>query len=186
MCGTVSQLSALTALQSLRLQHFILEPSQLHGLSQLIQLHLIDVAFKPTQMQELLGKLTRMQQLLITQESSKAYSKGAQVQHEGEQERAWPAASAAYAGLTASSQQQEVHLADCRLPPGVWQYAFPAGRQLMQLGSLHAVCTDWPVEEVAGYAFVEAGQGAGPQPLAGRDLAVILAACPNLERWCVW
>ena len=45
--GSAPWLPALTALQSLYLKHFIVEPSQLHGLSQLTSLHLMDAVLTP-------------------------------------------------------------------------------------------------------------------------------------------
>ena len=77
---------------------------------------------------------------------------------EGGAEQAWPPASAAYAGLTASSQLQELSLANCQLPPGIWQHVFPVGRQLTQLQSLYACSTLPPFEESSGSGVVEVGQ----------------------------
>ena len=181
--GDAPWLAALTALQSLYLKHFIVETSQLHGLTQLTSLHLIDAVFNPTHLLALLGKLTMLQQLHIAQ-PEEMQSTGAAV--EGGAEQAWPPASAAYARLTASSQLQELSLANCQLPPGIWQHVFPAGRQLTQLQSLYACSTLSPNEESSGSAVVEVGQHAAPLRLAGSDLACIMAACPYLQGLCVW
>jgi hypothetical protein len=64
-----------------------------------------------------------LQQLHIAQpEDEEMEAMGAEL--EGGAEQAWPPASAAYAGLTASSQLQELSLANCQLPPGIWQHFF--------------------------------------------------------------
>jgi hypothetical protein len=43
----------------------------------------------------------------------------------------------AFTALTASSKLQHLDIRCCRLPAGVWQHIFPAGRQLPQLRGLH-------------------------------------------------
>jgi hypothetical protein len=45
--------------------------------------------------------------------------------------------AAAYSALTASSVLQHLALSGCKLPVGVWQHLFSAGRQLPHLTSLH-------------------------------------------------
>jgi hypothetical protein len=44
--------------------------------------------------------------------------------------------AAAYSALTASSTLQHLNISSCRMPLGVWQHVFPAGRQLPQLRSV--------------------------------------------------
>ena len=44
--------------------------------------------------------------------------------------------AAAFAALTASSKLQHLDVSECKLPEGVWQYMFPAGRQLPHLMTL--------------------------------------------------
>jgi hypothetical protein len=183
--GRTPWLQGMTALQSLYLKHFIVEPSQLHGLTQLTSLHLIDAVFNSTHLLDVPGKLTRLQHLHTAQPEDKEMEvTGAEL--EGGAEQAWPPASAAYAGLTASCQLQELSLTNCQLPPGIWPHVFPVGRQLTQLQSLYACCTVSPIEERSGSAGIEAGQRAKPLRLAGSDLACIVAACPNLQELCVW
>jgi hypothetical protein len=182
--GSAPWLQGMTAIQSLYLKQFIVETGQLNGLSQLTSLHLIDAVFNPTNLLAVLGKLTRLQQLHIAQQEDLEESTGAEV--EGGAEQAWPPASAAYAGLTASSQLQELSLANCQLPPGIWQHVFHVGRQLTQLHSLYACHTPSHVEERTGSEVFEAGQCTAPLRLAGSDLACIVAVCPNLQELCVW
>lgn len=45
----------------------------------------------------------------------------------------WPAATAAYAGLTASSKLQELLLHGCEPPVGVWQHVFAHSKRLPEL-----------------------------------------------------
>ena len=42
----------------------------------------------------------------------------------------------AFAALTASSKLQHLDISSCKLPAGVWEHVFPAGRQLPHLQSL--------------------------------------------------
>jgi hypothetical protein len=133
-------LQSLAGLHYLYLERLSVDLSQMHGHTQLASLHLQDVTFSPTQLLALLAGLTQLQHLHVKQ---------ADYPHLGRYQRRvaelgldgiWPAPSAAYAGLTASSQLQEVLLANCRLPSGAWPHAFPSGRQLPQLYSLWFGC----------------------------------------------
>jgi hypothetical protein len=45
--------------------------------------------------------------------------------------------AAAYSALTASSKLRHLDIGSCTLPAGVWQYVFPAGRQLPHLRELY-------------------------------------------------
>jgi hypothetical protein len=56
------------------------------------------------------------------------------------EERNPPAAT--YAAVTASSKVQHLSITECRLPAGVWQHLFPAGRQLLHLTSLDISAID--------------------------------------------
>lgn len=160
------------ALQSLYLKHFIVQPSQLRGLTQVTSMHLIDVRLEPTELLALLGKLTKLQQLHVTQGSHAMGEEEEEENETREAEHVCPAASAKYASLTASSQLQELSLANCQLPPGMWPHVFPAGRQLTQLRSLYAVCKHSAAEESLGKGVpVGAGQRTAPEALAGGNLA---------------
>jgi hypothetical protein len=165
---TTPWLQSLTTLQWLSLERVRIEPSQLHGLSQLAGLTLLGVSFDPEDLLGMLGKCTRLQQLHVTQ--NEEYELG---QHGA----MWPAPSAAYAGLTASSLLQEIVLNHGFLPAGVWPLVFPAGRMLPELWSLHVCCQQ---AAVGARSSGEAGQH------TGTGLACITAACPNLERLHVW
>jgi hypothetical protein len=186
--GSTPWLPALTALQSLHLKHFIVEPSKLHEVTQLTSLHLVDAVFSPTQLLALLGKLTQLQQLHVSrpEEMDSISVKLTGTELHGAADRAWPPPSVEYAGLTASSQLQDLSLTNCQLPPGIWQHVFPAGRQLPQLQSLYACCALSPNAGGSGSGVVDAGQRAAPLRLAGSDLACIMSACPSLHGLGVW
>jgi hypothetical protein len=51
--------------------------------------------------------------------------------------------AAAFTALTASSKLQHLDISWCRLPAGVWQHVFPAGRQLPHLQALNV---SWVIE----------------------------------------
>jgi hypothetical protein len=102
----------------------------------------------------------------------------------GQHDIAWPAPSAAYAGLTASSQLQEIVLNHGWLPVAVWPHVFPAGRMLLQLRSMHVCCQR--TYDCVSCAAVGAGLGGTAGQHTGSGLACITAACPNLERLHVW
>jgi hypothetical protein len=56
----------LTALQDLKLQHLVIQPSQLHGLTHITHLHLDDVRCDMSELTVLLGKLNGLQKLHIS------------------------------------------------------------------------------------------------------------------------
>lgn len=170
-------LSSLSSTRILRLRYLCIDASKLHGFSQLAQLHLFDVAFNPAHLLSWLGGLAQLEQLKIVQECGLAQGE------EPLRQRAWPAASAAYGALTASPQLKEITLTSCRLPPGIWQHAFPAGRELPELWSVCACCRSHSPCRMA-VPGIEAGQHA--LVLSARDLACISAACPNIKQLCVW
>jgi hypothetical protein len=192
-------LESLTALQWLCLERVRVEPSQLHGLSELAYLHLAGASFNPSDLLGMLGQLTRLQRLHIVQEAAFGWG-------ERYGDPIWPAPSALFTGLTASSRLQEIVLDHCMLPVGIWPHAFPAGRLLPELRSLYApygqhIPADARFEVEAGQhmpdnagsgsvADQHAPVGAGPGAEAGLDarsgLACITAACPNIQRLCVW
>jgi hypothetical protein len=168
-------LESLTTLQWLRLERMRIEPSQLHGLSLLACLTLLGVSFNPTDLLGMLGKLTRLQQLHVTHDSRYEL---------GQHGVVWPVPSAAYAGLTASSQLQEIVLNQGGLPAGVWPHVFPTGRMLLQLWSMHVCCQR--AYDCVSCAAVGAGLGGAAGQHTGSGLACITTACPNLERLHVW
>lgn len=115
----------------------------------------MDAVFSPTHLLGLLGKLTQLQQLHVSQPEETDLT-GAELDREAE--RAWPSPSAEYAGLAASSQLQDLSLTNCHLPPGIWQHVFPAGRQLKKLQKLFASSAPSPNDGSSGSVMVEAGR----------------------------
>jgi hypothetical protein len=72
---------------------------------------------------------------------------------------------AAYAALTASSKLQHLSISECRLPAGVWQHMFPAGRQLLHLTTLNISVIE------------QSSCGAMPAPEGSR----LVSCCPSLQ-----
>ena len=81
--------------------------------------------------------------------------------------------AAAFAPLTASSKLQHLDLSVCKLPAGVWQHVFPAGRQLPHLTSL---CLPF---------VTETSDGAGMWDILPRaavpEGSRLVACCPGLQ-----
>jgi hypothetical protein len=75
--------------------------------------------------------------------------------------------AAAYEALTASSKLQHLSIAACRLPVGVLQHIFSAGRQLPHLTSLDIS----DVQQVPGRSAAPAPEGSG-----------LVSCCPGLRQ----
>jgi hypothetical protein len=80
----------------------------------------------------------------------------------------WPPAGPAYSGITASSNLVTLHLAQNKLPQGVWPHVFPATRKLLHLTSLSFV--DYP-DVFLGL----------PATWTAQDLCCLVGCCPNLR-----
>ena len=76
------------------------------------------------------------------------------------------APAAAYLALVASSKLQHLDISCCRLPGGVWQHVFPAGRQLPHLQSL----------DISGWM-----DGAGSLVLEAPEGSTLVSCCPGLR-----
>lgn len=147
-----------TALQYFSLKHGSFHAGALAALTQLQQLHLQDTDL--TDAAALLAVLQKMQQL----------------QHLclHKLECAWPPVSAAYGALTASSKLTCLEVYNCNCPQGIWQYAFPEGRQLP---ALHGVEIWWD-----NYLGTETTPVTPTAPFSTGDLQHLVSSCPNLEK----
>jgi hypothetical protein len=124
---TASMLSGANYLTRLELQNCSVEPGVLAGktLLQHLWLSSCDLIGGAAGVAQLLSHMQHMHQLTHLDVGSSL-----KVATEGK------SSGAAYAALTASSKLQRLHLNECRLPVGVWQLLFPAGKQLPHLRHL--------------------------------------------------
>jgi hypothetical protein len=76
-----------------------------------------------------------------------------------------PGPVASYSALTASSRLRHLQISACKLPTGVWQHVFPAGRQLPHLHSLDVDSNELPS---GGHATAPDGQR-------------LVSCCPSLR-----
>jgi hypothetical protein len=76
--------------------------------------------------------------------------------------------AAAYAAPTSSTKLQSLNISKCRLPAGVWQHMFPAGRRLPHLRTIDASHVEQPAEDL----FC-----AAPAP----NCAPLVSCCPGLQ-----
>jgi hypothetical protein len=180
----MQHLSALTRLADLRLLglvcSFSITASMLSATQHLTRLQLTtddwyhDVRFQPsalaskTQLQHLelrecsmdvahlLDELHQLQQLTCLRLGYVS------VRHTGSQQPVW---AEAYPALTASSKLQHLDLEECRVPVGVWQHMYPAGRQLPQLRVLS-------VADAEHAAYVSAAAPEGTR---------LISCCPGLQ-----
>jgi Leucine-rich repeat (LRR) protein len=130
-CIKASMLSNSQHLTHLQLQtnsgyELCFEPGALAGktLLQHLELRYCYMAGHASGVAQLLSELHQMQQLTCLIIKRSLY----------EQEGNPPAA--AYSALTTSSKLQRLEVSDGSFPAGVWQYVFPAGRQLPHLRML--------------------------------------------------
>jgi hypothetical protein len=154
---TAAMLAAACALTCLMLYGVSFEPDALAGKALLQHLHLERCSIKGSAAQ-LLPQLQHLQQLThLELEDSLA--------------QAVPAVNggnpiaAAYAALTASSKLQHLSINEYRLPAGLWQLLFPAGRLLPHLQSLSISSVGQPD---GSYAVAPEGSG-------------IALCCPGLQ-----
>jgi hypothetical protein len=133
-----------------------LEPGALAGKTQLQHLQLVycTVSGGAAGAAQLLSHLQSLQQL---RHLDLGYSKW---------EGSPPAA--AFSALTASSKLQHLDIRRCKLPAGLWQHVFPAGKQLPHLTSL----------DISRIAHADAG-GTGIIP--GLEGSRLVSCCPSLE-----
>ena len=72
--------------------------------------------------------------------------------------RSGDSSPASYSALTASSKLEDLDISWCKLPDGVWQHVFPAGRQLPQLRWLNLEIpetqSNWPAEAPGNSSLV--------------------------------
>jgi hypothetical protein len=81
----------------------------------------------------------------------------------------WPPAGAAYSALTASSSLKRLAITHRTLPSGVWQYAFPATRNMMHLTHLYFDNqTEWDGLDA-------------PSTWGALDLSRVISCCPKLR-----
>jgi hypothetical protein len=73
---------------------------------------------------------------------------------------------AAYSALTASSKLQHLDISGCKVPAGVWEHMFPAGKQLPHL-------------RVLNVAWV--AQSGLCRPAAAPDSSRLVSCCPGLQ-----
>jgi hypothetical protein len=153
---TASMLSGASNLTRLELYRCSIESAVLAGKTQLLHLELSWCL--PTEgaagVAQLLSHLQPMQQLTELH-----------LDHCLQAVEAGTTPATAYSALTASSKLQQLNLRDNTLPAGVWQHAFPAGRQLPHLRVLYIDCVREP------------GGNYAPAPY-GSSLA---GCCPSLQ-----
>jgi len=154
--STTPGLSRLTALRQVRLQHASLDPSILQDCTQLQGLELLGVAIisagSAAALHSLLGCLQQLQSLkLFALECD------------------WPAATAAYSSLTASSHLDKLELHIDNLPPGIWPHIFPPDRQLPAL-------QQWKM-----WNNVDVSQLPPAAALGTDDISCLVNCCPGLH-----
>jgi hypothetical protein len=169
---TASMLSGtqhLTRLELLSVQCIAIEPGVLAGKTQLQHLSLMTVRLSlgTAGVAQLLSHLQPLQQLTHLHLSSLGKR---QLGEDTPLEDTPPAA--AYAALTASSKLQHLDLRWCRLPAGVWQHIFAAGRQLPHLATIDISS----VKDSLGF------------PATAPDGDSLVSCCPSLQSlktWCL-
>lgn len=161
--------SALTALTSCSLYGGSVDPTVLLSCTNLLQLRLRHlnqnngaVADGATLLQ-LLSTLPSLQHLEV---ADSCFS--------------WPQDPEALTAFTVSSALRQLQLEDCGLPPGIWQRAFPEGRQLCQLQKLLALegQGDKPAADGDGVLLRDAS-------LSSADIVSISSCCRALEQLAV-
>jgi len=148
-------INRLTALQGIYLHSVSLDPAILQDCRQLQSLALIRVSIinddDAACLLSLAGRLPQLLQVEFT-----------------ELEYHWPIAAAAYTSLTASSKLERLAIDIEGLPPGVWQFLFPAGGQ-------------WPALQCLTSAESEPALPPPAAALGTDDLSRLVGCCPGLQ-----
>jgi hypothetical protein len=157
-----SVFAGMRSLTWLELSGFILESDGLSGSTQLQHLALQDAfhahdildsgAVAVSQLMSQLHYLQQLTHLSLSHSSTPNWEQDTK-------------ATPAYSALTASSKLHRLEFSSCRLPSGVWQHMFPAGRQLPDLRVLDIS----GIREPTGWN--------APAP----DSSRLVSCCPALE-----